>query len=141
MEDEDDHAERSKSGSRSSYTYSCKSVDDLMIVFGKFANFGKSRIRGLETRSVSRFRKMIKESKLLHKKKFSNTDCDMTHTKCRSKGEKLLTFTEFLEKALPIIAKAHEVEEAEIAFKIANGGPQNSGTKADYSKFYDDKST
>ena len=120
-----------------------KSGDDLMIVFAKFANFGKSKNqRGSgDAIDCTRFRKMIKESKLLHKKKFSNTDCDMTHTKCRSKGEKLLTFTEFLEKALPIIAKAHEVEEAEIAFKIANGGPQNSGTKADYSKFYDDKST
>ncbi len=84
-----------------------KNGDYLMIVFAKFANFGKSKNqRGAgDAIDSTRFRKMIKESKLLHKKKFSNTDCDMTHTKCRSKGEKLLTFTEFLEKALPIIAK------------------------------------
>jgi len=117
--------------------------DDLKVVFAKFANFGKSKHqRGAgDAIDSTRFRKMMKESKLIHNKKFSRTDCDMTHTKCVEKGQKLLTFTDFLEKAIPIIAQKWEVEEPEIAYKIANGGPQNSGTKAEYSKFYDDKNT
>lgn len=121
-----------------------KSGDDLQIVFAKFANFGKSKNQKGPGDSIdsTRFRKMMKDSKLIHKKKFKNVDCDMCHTKCKTKGEKLMTFTEFLEKALPIIAEKHGVEEGEIAFMITNSGPSKSGTtKADYSKFYDDKST
>eukprot|EP00940_MAST-03C_sp_MAST-3C-sp2_P000889 g889.t1 len=120
-----------------------KNGDDLQVVFAKFANFGKSHNQRGAGDSIdsTRFRKMLKESKIIHKKKFDNTACDMLHTSCKTKGAKVLTFTEFLEKALPKIAEAWGVDEGEIAFKIANGGPKNSGTKADYNKFYDDKST
>lgn len=119
-----------------------KGGDDLKVVFMKFASFGKSkRQRGIDAIDNTRFRKMMKESKLLHKTKFNKTSCDMLHTSCKTKGQKTMTFNEFLDKAMPKIAAAWGVEEGEIAFKIANGGPENSGTKAEYSKFYDDKNT
>jgi len=117
--------------------------DDLKIVFTKFCNFGKSKRQAGSGDEIdsTRFRKMLKESRCLHKKKFNQTSCDMTHTSCKTKGSKMLTFNQFVSKAIPKIAAAWGVEEAEIAWKIANGGPQNSGTKAEYSKFYDDKET
>jgi len=120
-----------------------KGGDDVKAVFTKFANFGKSKRQagGGDDIDSSRFRKMMKESKLLHKKKFNKTSCDMLHTSCKAKGSKKMTFNEFITKGVPKVAKAWGVEEAEIAYKIANGGPQNSGTKAQYSKFYDDKET
>jgi len=116
--------------------------DDLKAVFRKFATFGKSKRQAGSGDAIdsSRFRKMLKESKVICKK-FNNTDSDMTHTSCKTKGQKTLTFDEFLNKALPKIAAKLGVEEGEVAFKISNGGPQNSGTKAEYSKFYDDKKT
>ena len=87
----------------------------------------------------TRFR-TIKESKLLHKKKFSNTDCDMTHSVAERRE------TSYLYRVLGESVADHRKSppwggggRRLRPFKIA-GGPQNSGTKADYSKFYDDKS-
>ena len=93
------HHARSKSGSRSSYTYSCKEwrwLDDRVWQVCEFRKIQESE-RFRDAIDCTRFSHDGEQT--LHKKKFSNTDCDMTHTKCRSKGEKL-TY-EFLEKALP----------------------------------------
>lgn len=120
-----------------------KKGDDLRVVFAKYANFGKSKNQRGNGDAIdsTRFRKMLKDSHLIHKKKLSNTACDMIHVKCKTKGEKLLTFVEFLEKAIPEIAQKHGMEEGEVAQRICEGGPTTNATKAEYNKFYDDKAT
>jgi len=120
-----------------------ESGDDLPKVFAKFSNFGKSKNQKTDGSTIdgTRFRKMLKNSGILHKKKFNSTSCDMLFTKCVEKGAKKLTFQDFVAKAIPEISKALGIEEGEVAYKIAHGNPKNTGTKAEFSKFYDDMST
>merc|ERR1712066_970481 len=85
-----------------------------------------------------RFQKLFKESKLLHRKKFNGNSCDLVFSSIVRKS-KVMTFDQFKTKALPEVAKKLGISVEEVVSKI--GGPQSSGTKAQYNKFYDDKST
>ena len=115
--------------------------DDLCTVFAKFSNFGKSKKQIKDGSSIdgTRFRKMLKNSGLLSKKKFNRTSCDILFKKFAPK--KSLTFEDFISKVIPEIAKAWGIDEKEVEEKIRHGECRNSGTKAEYSKFYDNKDT
>jgi len=120
-----------------------KKGDDLKSVFAKFANYGKSSMQKNDGQSIdsTHFRKMLKDSKLIHNKKFNGNACDTMHVSCRKKGEKTLDYTDFVEKVIPKLAEVWGVEPDEIVARITNGGPKCNGTKAGFSKFYDDKTT
>merc|ERR1712080_696635 len=86
-----------------------------------------------------RFNKLCKENKLLHKKKFNSTACDLLFSSVKTKGQKVISFAQFTDNALPKIAAKLGITVDAVKAKIA--GPQSSGTKAQYNKFHDDKST
>ena len=52
-----------------------------------------------------------------------------------------MSFELFTSKALPQIAGKVGATADELKAKILSGGPQSSGTKAQYNKFHDDKTT
>lgn len=86
-----------------------------------------------------RFNKFCKENKLLNKKKgFNGNSCDLLFTSVKTKGQKVITFAQFKDKAIPKIAEKLGISVDQVLAKI--GGPQSSGTKAQYNKFHDDKS-
>ena len=86
-----------------------------------------------------RFNKLCKESKLLNKK-FNANACDLLFTSL-ARPKKTISFPEFEAKALPELAGKLGISVDEIKAKITSGGPQSSGTKAQYNKFHDDKAT
>jgi hypothetical protein len=67
------------------------------------------------------FRKMMKTCKLLDKDLFPLSACDELHTRHKSEHSKAITFSQFVEKALPEIAAKHGKGVDEItALIIAN---------------------
>ena len=106
---------------------------DLKSIFQSFAN-GKSEMESKQ------FSKLVKECKLLDKK-FTNNDVDIVFAKVKVKGLKTITFADF-ERALAEIAKKKGTTQDAVAATIQkHGAATYKGTKADYVKFHDDKST
>jgi len=128
---------------------------DLKGAFATFSNFGKSaKQKGAgDMIDNSRFRKMLKNAKIVHGKgmkkikgKMTGNQSDQMHVGLCKKGtksaKKNLHFDDFLLLAVPAIAEIIKKEPEEVCALICqNGKPKNSGTKAAYNKFYDDKST
>lgn len=105
----------------------------LQDVFKHFAG-GKNEIANKE------FLKLNKDCGLICKT-YTSTDVDLIYSKVKSKTSKVLTYEQFLT-AVDEIAKKKKVESSVIIEKIiSSGGPHFEGTKADYVKFHDDKST
>ena len=100
----------------------------------------KSFCAGKPEMESKQFSKLIKECKLTDKK-FGINDIDIVFAKVKSGKVKTITFAEF-EKAIEEIAKKKGTTKETIENQIkAHGGATYSGTKADYVKFHDDKST
>lgn len=88
----------------------------------------------------SKFNKLAKECGLVDKK-FTSTSVDMIFSKVKPKGQKKISYELFLE-ALRHMAEQKGAALEQIMHVVAvTGGPKNSGTKAEYNRFFDDKST
>lgn len=108
--------------------------NDLFSVFQKYTKTGE-----LDGKS---FAKLMKDAKLLDKK-FTSTDVDLLFAKIVTKGLRTISFDQF-KKGLEQAAAKKGVTYDDVANKILSElaeGPKFSGTKAEYVKFHDDKST
>ena len=106
---------------------------NLMDVFHSFTG-GKPE---MESKPYS---KLYKDCGLFDKK-FTVNDADINFSKVKSGKVKVITFDQF-EKTLELAAqKKGTTKDALIEQILSKGGPTYSGTKADYVKFHDDKST
>jgi len=86
------------------------------------------------------FMKFCKDSGLLGHG-FSKTDVDLCFAKVVPKGKRRMDFNCFKD-ACRVIAQKRGSSTGEVMAKVAAAnGPVLSGTKTEYSKFYDDKST
>ena len=100
----------------------------------------KSYCAGKPEMESKQFSKLCKECKLIDKK-FGMNDIDIVFAKVKSGKVKTITFAEF-QNALGEIAKKKSTTKETIESAVkAHGGATYSGTKADYVKFHDDKST
>ena len=105
----------------------------LEAIFKSFAN-GKNDMESKQ------FSKLVKECKLIDKK-FTNNDVDIVFAKVKVKGLKTITFADF-QNALGEIAKKKGTTLEAIKEVIEkHGAATYAGTKADYVKFHDDKTT
>mmetsp|Transcript_18562 Transcript_18562/g.27196 ORF Transcript_18562/g.27196 Transcript_18562/m.27196 type:complete len:218 (+) Transcript_18562:92-745(+) len=111
----------------------------LHEIFLKFCRFGKGQSNTTEL-DGKRWAKFCKENKFytINKKAFNATGADMVFAKVCRKA-KFMSFNQFKDEALPEVASRCGVDVSEVLGRIAD--PKNSGTKADYSKFHDDRST
>ena len=110
-----------------------ESIKSLDEVFKSFSA-GKNEIANKE------FTKLNKDCGLIDKA-YTGTDVDLIFSKFKSKTAKVLTYDQFLA-CLEDIAKKKKVDVSAIKEKICSaGGPTFVGTKTDYVKFHDDKST
>jgi hypothetical protein len=112
---------------------------DLQETFLKYARYGKGTSTVITEMDGKRFQKFCKENKLLHRRKFNNNAADLLFTSVKNKGTKVITFRQFKDQALPKVAAKLGITMDELLARVS--GPQSSGTKAQYNKFYDDKST
>jgi len=86
------------------------------------------------------YAKLYKETGIIDKK-FTVNDADINFSKVKSGKVKVITFEQF-EKTLELAAaKKGTTKDALVQKIIAHGGATYAGTKADYVKFHDDKST
>ena len=107
--------------------------NDLEQIFKSFAG-GKNEMANKE------FAKLNKDCGLLDKK-YTTTDVDLIFTKVKDKNGKNINYTQFT-KAVEMIAQKKGTDYSSLSdVIIKSGGPHFTGTKADYVKFHDDKST
>ena len=86
------------------------------------------------------FAKLTKDCGILDKK-LTSTDIDLIFAKVKDKTARKITFAQF-QNAVGQMATKKGVTKDELSEKIvASGGPKFQGTKADFVKFHDDKST
>ena len=86
------------------------------------------------------FVKLTKDTGLLDKK-LTTTDVDLIFAKIRDKTSKKANFTAFKSGVVQFAAKKGISEADCTALIVKAGGPKYEGTKADFVKFHDDKST
>lgn len=86
------------------------------------------------------FAKLTKDCKLLDKK-LTSTDVDLTFAKIKDKAARKITFAQFQNGVAQMAAKKGVTEADLTATIVSTGGPKFAGTKADFVKFHDDKST
>ncbi|EIE25016.1 p25-alpha-domain-containing protein [Coccomyxa subellipsoidea C-169] len=111
---------------------------DLQKVFCSFASFGGRQ--HVEDMEGSKFAKLCRDSKLLSRA-FTASDVDLFFAKVKTKGARRITFGQFAE-ALALVAAKTNSNLADVASAVlAADGPSVTGTKAEYVKFHDDKST
>jgi hypothetical protein len=105
----------------------------LQSVFSAFCGGGKE----MDGRG---FAKLCKDCGLLDKK-FTTTDVDLIQAKVRDKTTKKMNLSQ-LEAAIGEIATKKGCSKDDVSKAIiSHGGPKFEGTKADFVKFHDDKST
>lgn len=109
---------------------------ELQDHFEAFASFGGAHTHEMDN---SHFSKMCKECGLIDKH-FTTTDVDMLFTKVKAKGERKITFQQFVDGVLPAIAAKKNLSVDQVAAQIGSHAPQSSGTKAESTRFHDDKS-
>jgi hypothetical protein len=86
------------------------------------------------------YAKLYKETGIIDKK-FTVNDADINFSKVKSGKVKVITFDQF-EKTLELAAaKKGTTKDALVQKIVSHGGATYAGTKADYVKFHDDKST
>lgn len=86
------------------------------------------------------FAKVAKDCNLLDKK-LTPTDIDLIFAKIKDKTVRKITFEQFKTGVAQMAAKKGVSEEELTKAILASGGPHFQGTKADFVKFHDDKST
>jgi len=134
---------------------------DLKAVFSMFANYGKSSHQKGPGDMIesSKFRKMMKNSNFICKgmtikkkdkgRKINGNMCDQEFAEYCQKGKfstkKKLHYNDFIAVGVPQLAVLLTGGDKEEFCQLlaSNGKPKaaSGGTKAEYTKFYDDKST
>jgi len=108
----------------------------LQSAFIEFCSFGAGQKGGGSEMDGRTLVKLAKDCKI----KVTRTDVDLTFTKCKSKGSRKITFSQF-QDCLAEFAKRTKTSVGTLEQQIINAkGPASSGTKADKVKFHDDKS-
>ena len=87
------------------------------------------------------FLKFCKDSNLLDKTKMTSTDVDIIFAQVKAKGARKIDANQF-KAACEKVATKKGISMADLlATASAAGGPKFVGTKADFVKFHDDKTT
>ncbi|KAL0023967.1 hypothetical protein WJX77_004039 [Trebouxia sp. C0004] len=109
----------------------------LRKIFTSFASFAV-RVP-IDDLDGAKFSKLCRDAKLLGKQ-FNAIDVDIVFAKVKVKGQRRITFDQFVN-ALGIIAEKKGQSLKDVIQPILQaGGPSVTGTKAGYVKFHDDKS-
>ena len=100
----------------------------------------KSFTAGKNEMSNKEFTKLNKDCGLICKS-YTSTDVDLVFTKYKAKTAKVITYEQFVQSLNEIASKKKTDAKAIEAKICSSSGPQYTGTKTDYVKFHDDKST
>lgn len=114
-------------------------VAGLRRVYKAFATYGQ-RYNGAIGLDGARWLKLTQDCGLVGRgQKLRNTDVDLVFAKVRTKGERVLSFEQFIE-ALDALGHRCGMSLADIATKcLASNGPVTRATIASNVRFHDDK--
>ena len=114
-------------------------VAGLRRVYKAFATYGQ-RYNGAIGLDGARWLKLTQDCGFVGRgQKLRNTDVDLVFAKVRTKGERVLSFEQFIE-ALDALGHRSGMNLAEIATKcLASNGPVTRATVAGSVRFHDDK--
>jgi len=121
-----------------------KMDEQLKNRYLSYCQFGDKSNHG--TMESKTFAKLCKECDLLNKT-CTGTDIDLIFTKVKTKGARRIEYKQFLEGLKEVAARRFKADDPAAGFQkcvehiVNHGGPQSTGTKADFVKFHDDKST
>lgn len=87
------------------------------------------------------FFKFAKDTKILKKNVVTSVDCDIIFSKVKTRGKRTITVKQFVSGCKELAKKRGEDYGEMMTRVVAAGGPKFKGTKADYVKFHDDKTT
>lgn len=111
-------------------------------VMNLFFSFVGMKSKEMESKT---FVKLCKDCKLMNKKNFTSTDCDLLFSKTKAKlslSSKGVGYTVFRDYLLPGVAEKKGVSMEKLIEKLAQSeGPVLHATHADSVKFHDDQST
>ena len=113
----------------------------LRSTFLSFANFGRAGgAAQLDTMDGNMWAKFCRETGLQNKRSLTPVQVDLIFSKVKDRGERRIDFEDFKD-AVAMVAEMRRMSFAELtAIITAKGGPQNSGTMAQYNKFADPES-
>ena len=108
----------------------------LRSTFLSFANFGRAGgAAQLDTMDGNMWAKFCRETGLQNKRSLTPVQVDLIFSKVKDRGERRIDFEDFKD-AVAMVAEMRRMSFAELtAIITAKGGPQNSGTMAQYNKF------
>ena len=112
-------------------------MSELAHHFEAFASFGGPASTEMDN---AHFAKMCKECGIIDGKSFTTTDADMLFTKAKAKGARKISYQQFVDTVIPGIAAKKKMSNEAVADMIAHSSPKSSGTKAESTRFHDDKS-
>lgn len=114
-------------------------LSSLQAVFMDFANYGGGQGNRTDLMDGAKWAKFCRETGLQNKKSFTSVQVDLVFSKVKAKGERKIDFEEFKD-AISMVAEMKGLTFDGLCKKITEkGGPQSSGTKAEYNKFADPK--
>lgn len=107
---------------------------DIATIFSQFSAGQKE----MDGKTLLKF---VKDSGLLDKTKMTSIDVDIIFAKVKAKGARKIDVNQF-KAACENIATKKGITMADLLTQAGNaGGPKFVGTKADFVKFHDDKTT
>lgn len=74
-------------------------------------------------------------------KGITSVDCDIIFSKVKTRGKRTIVLKEFVEGCKELAKKKKQPYGEMMTAACAAGGPKFKGTKADFVKFHDDKTT
>jgi len=119
---------------------------DLEHVFETYCNIGKGHTETYRIMDSRSLQHLLKDTHVIGKG-FTTVDSDLVFASCLVPGDKTMTFSQFtscVEKCAarhPKFSTADDLSAHIIAAFKENGGPVLTGTKAEYTKWHDDKAT
>eukprot|EP00877_Chromochloris_zofingiensis_P014320 jgi/Chrzof1/9141/Cz03g37130.t1 len=112
--------------------------EDLKTTFNSFASFGGRE--AVHEMDGARFLKLCRDCQLTDKQ-LSTTDVDLVFAKVKSKGQRRISFKQFLTALAMISDKKGVNLEDTVNDILAAGGPVANATRVDSVRLHDDKST
>mmetsp|Transcript_5622 Transcript_5622/g.14251 ORF Transcript_5622/g.14251 Transcript_5622/m.14251 type:complete len:792 (+) Transcript_5622:219-2594(+) len=116
---------------------SLESLHEIYLSFCGFGSGSGAGAGGNDRLDGAKWAKLCRDTQLQNKKTFTSVSVDIVFSKVKARGERRIDFEEFKD-AISMVAEMKGVTFEVLCTMIkTTGGPQFSGTKAEFNKFAD----
>ena len=121
----------SRRGSRSSHVGSLESLYDTFLAY---CNYGVRGV-GEDAMDGAKWAKFCRETGLQNRRTLDAVQVDLIFSKVKPRGERKISFEEFKDAVAMVAEMRGRTFADTCALVVSKGGPQSSGTRAEYVKF------